>query len=389
MCAISGRTRSTQPCWRSCCSPTPNALNQGGRGAPYNAEGQNNDVDVGIPTTAQRETAQPAYGQITGVFPGGTANFFPGTNNDDAPDGPNGDAQTGYLWDSAIRAGLTVRNYGFFIDLGGSYTFTATPYADNAVQAYSTNPTLLPRTDPYFRSFDNNYPDLWRFNEWQREFNQFVANRDLPNLTFLRYMHDHMGNFGTADSAQTGLNFPEAQQADDDLAVGKTLEALSKSPYAGNTLVFVVEDDSQDGPDHVNAHRSTAYVVGPYVRQHALVSTRYTTVNMIRTIEEILKIDHLNLNDAYAQPMADVFDLSQRNWHFTAAASAFLKGTADATPSTKFADNDPANPVHLAAWWAAQTKGFDWSREDRVPADLFNRIVWRGFKGEAAYPVRR
>ncbi len=371
-------------------SPVPTALNQGGRGAPYNAEGQNNDVDVGIPTIGLRTAAQPAYQQITSAFPGGTANFFPGTNNDDAPDGPNGATQMGYLWDSAVKAGLTVRNYGFYIDLGGSYSFTATPYKDNAIQAYSTNPTLLTRTDQYFRSFDNNYPDLWRYNEWNREFQQFVRNGDLPNLTFLRYMHDHMGNFTSADNKLTGLNFPEAQQADDDLAVGLTLQTLAKSPYAGNTLVFVVEDDSQDGPDHVNAHRSTAYIVGPYVKQHALVSTFYTTVNMIRTIEDVLQIDHLNLNDAYASPMSEVFDTTMSpNWTFTATSSPFLRNTVDAGHGVKFADNDPANPVHLAAWWGEQTKGFDWSREDRVPADLFNRIVWRGFKGEQPYPMNR
>jgi YVTN family beta-propeller protein len=367
-------------------SPTPTALNQGGRGAPYNAEGQNNDVDVGIPTTAQRIAAQPNYKQVTSAMPGGTDNFFPGANNDVAPDGPDGAAQMGYLWNSAVKAGLTVRNYGYYIDLGAHYTSTATPYKDHAVQAYASDPTLLTRTDPYFRSFDNNYPDLWRFDEWNREFQQFVKNGDLPNLTLLRYMHDHMGNFGSADNKKTGLSFPEAQQADDDLAVGKTLETIAHSPYAGNTLVFVVEDDSQDGPDHVNAHRSTAYIVGPYVKQGAVVSTRYNTVNMIRTIEDILRIDHLNLNDAYAAPMEDVFDLTQATWNFTAVASPFLRGTVDAVPGTKFADNSAARPARTAAWWAEQTKGFDWSKEDRVPAELFNRIIWRGFKGEARYP---
>jgi DNA-binding beta-propeller fold protein YncE len=285
-----------------------------------------------------------------------------------------------------VKAGLTVRNYGYYIDLGAHYTSTATPYKDHAVQAYATDPTLLTRTDPYFRSFDNNYPDLWRFDEWNREFQQFVKNGDLPNLTLLRYMHDHMGNFGSADNKKTGLSFPEAQQADDDLAVGKTLETIAHSPYAGNTLVFVVEDDSQDGPDHVNAHRSTAYIVGPYVKQGAVVSTRYNTVNMIRTIEDILRIDHLNLNDAYAAPMEDVFDLTQATWNFTAVASPFLRGTVDAVPGTTFADNGAARPARTAAWWAEQTKGFDWSKEDRVPAELFNRIIWRGFKGEARYP---
>jgi DNA-binding beta-propeller fold protein YncE len=378
-------------------SPAPSPLNQGYRGAPYNAEGQNNDVDVGIATTAEREVAEPLYGDITKAFPGGTANFFPGTNNDAAPDGPDdGDKQTGYLWDAAVRAGLTVRNYGYYIDLipyslpagtpGYIPPTDSTPYANNDVQAYSTNPTLRGLTDPYFRSFDNNYPDFWRYNEWKREFDNFVTNGDLPNLTFLRFMHDHMGDF---HSAQGGINTPEAQQADDDYAVGLVADAVAHSKYRGNTLIFVVEDDAQDGPDHVDAHRSTAYIVGPYVKQKAVVSTFYTTVNMIRTIEDILGTDHLNLNDAYAAPMADVFDLNQATWTYRAAASPYLRGTADAVAGTHFSDNDVANPVHLASWWADQTKGFDWSREDRAPADLFNRVIWKGFNGDKPFPAIR
>ncbi len=380
-------------------SPAPSQLNQGGRGAPYDAEGQNSDVDVGISTLAGRETAEPLYAYLTSLFPGGTANFLPGTNNDAAPDGPDGDTQTGYLWDSALRAGLTVRNYGYYIDLvpynlppgtpGYIPPTDSTPFANNDVQAYSTNPTLIKYTDPYFRSFDNNYPDFWRFQEWQREFNLNVANKDLPNLTFLRLMHDHMGDFGTSFAAATGLNFPEAEQADDDYAVGLVAQTVAHSPYKDNTLIFVVEDDAQDGPDHVDAHRSTAYVIGPYVKQKAVVSTPYTTVNMLRTIEDILGIDHLNLNDAYAQPMYDLFDLSQSKWTFNAKPSPYLRGTADATSNIEYSDNLPATPAKSAAWWAAQTKGFDWSKEDHIPSDRFNRIIWQAFKGDAPYPTSR
>jgi DNA-binding beta-propeller fold protein YncE len=368
-------------------APVSSPINQYGysRGAPYDAEGQNSDVDVGIATLAGRTTAQPEYPLITSFAVGGTANFLPGTNNDAAPDGPDGATQTGYLWDSAVRAGLSIRNYGYFIDLGGSYANVPNPYQLGDIEAYSTNPTLINYTDPYFRSFDNNYPDYWRYLEWNREFQNYVTNGDLPSLTFLRYMHDHMGSFSTAVG---GINYPEAQQADDDYAVGLTLQTIAHSRYAKDTLVFVVEDDSQDGPDHVDAHRSTAYIVGPYVKKGAVDSTHYTTVNMIRTIEDILGIDHLNLNDAYAAPMADVFDTTQPpNWNFVATPSKYLSGTVDVTPDATFADTGAVHPAHSAAWWAAQTKGFDWSKEDRVPADKFNRIIWKGFKGNAPYPA--
>jgi len=147
------------------------------------------------------------------------------------------------------------------------------------------NPSLSPFTDIYFRGYDQNYPDLWRYNEWKREFDRFVADGNLPTLTLLRVSHDHMGSFGTA---LAGVNTPETQQADDDLAVGRLVEAVAHSPYAADTLFIITEDDCQDGPDHVDSHRSTTYIVGPYVKQNAVVSTRYSQVNVLRTIEDIL-----------------------------------------------------------------------------------------------------
>ncbi len=140
------------------------------------------------------------------------------------------------------------------------------------MQVRSLTPSLAARTDVYFRGYDNNYPDVWRFNEWKREFDGFVASGKLPSLEMVRFSHDHMGNFATALG---GINTPEAQQADNDLAVAKLIEAVAQSPYAADTLVIVTEDDCQDGPDHVDSHRATAYVVGPVRqagrrRQHAL-----------------------------------------------------------------------------------------------------------------------
>jgi hypothetical protein len=114
---------------------------------------------------------------------------------------------------------------------------------------------LAPYTDPYFRGFDNVWPDFYRYQEWAHEVDQCVAAGNLPALSFVRFMHDHR-NY---DTAQFGANTPEIQIADNDYAVGLLLEKLSKRPYAANTLVFVIED-AQDGPDHVDAHRSIALV---------------------------------------------------------------------------------------------------------------------------------
>jgi YVTN family beta-propeller protein len=276
--------------------------NYASRGASNDSEGTNRDVNVGLPTAGFRSqglggtATSGLYFSVAGTLTGGAANLLPGNNNDFATDGPSGAKQTGYLWDAALRAGLTVRDYGFFIDLS-PYNLPASsgglvPSA-NAAHGYfehtfalglkvagSTNPTFMSNnlTDPYFWGFDNAYPDAWREEEWAREFALYVANNSLPNLTLLRLMHDHTGNFGGSDPAVAGLSTPELQQADNDLAVGRVIDAVAHSPYAGNTLIFVLEDDAQDGPDHVDAHRSTAYIVGPYVKKHAVVSTRYTTV---------------------------------------------------------------------------------------------------------------
>lgn len=371
--------------------------NYANRGASNDSEGTNRNLNVGQATLAQRQQGEPLYSTIAGLFPGGAANLMPGTNNDFATDGPAGaPVQQGYIWDAALRAGLTIRNYGFFIDVA-RYTLDGTPFglslvqnpaATNTTVAYSTNPTLAPYTDPYFRGFDNVYPDVWREQEWAREFAQYDASNTLPSLTFLRLMHDHQGNFSTALG---GFDTPETQVADNDVSVGRVLDTVAHSKnYSGNTLIFVIEDDAQDGNDHMDAHRSIAFVAGPYVKHNAVVSTRYSTVNMVRTIEDVLGLGRLNLNDAYQRPMTDVFDLTQKTWTFTAVASAVLRTTvAAATGETEFAEGGELRSTHDAAYWAEQTRGFDFSAEDRVPAALFNQVLWDGLIGDRPYPATR
>src|SRR5260370_23697431 len=132
----------------------------------------------------------------------------------------------------------------------------------------------------------------------------------------VRIRHDHMGSFG---NALGDVNTPETQQADCDLALGRMVEAVANSRYAADTLFIVTEDDVQDGPDHVDSHRGTAYVVGPYVKQGAVISTRYNQVNALRTIEDVLGTKHLNLNTAFQRPMVDVFAIhSSGRWTLAA-----------------------------------------------------------------------
>ena len=364
------------------------------RGLSYESEGSNRNVPVGLTSQAARDNATGGqYTSLSATLPGGQANLLAGPGNHAATDAPYG-VQRGYIFDAVLQAGGTVRNYGFEVNNIGSIGTLAAPIADpfaaGVVQVAELNPSLVPITDVYFRGFDQVYPDLYRFNEWNREFQQYVASNNLPSLELVRLSHDHMGSFTTA---QSGVNTPETQQADNDLSVGRLVEAVAHSPYANSTVILVTEDDCQDGPDHVDSHRTTAYAVGAYVKQGVVVSTRYNQVSMLRTIEDLLGTQHLNLNTAYQRPMADVFDVtSSGSWTYTATASRVLANTtlALAENGIRYADNDgPIVPKHDAAYWAKATRGFDFSDADRVPVDLFNEVLWEGMKDGLPYPTHR
>jgi DNA-binding beta-propeller fold protein YncE len=352
-----------------------------GRGLSYDSEGTNRNVNVGYPTLAQRLAANPLSPDDPDVLPG--------TTNTAAPDGPEGEEGAGFLWDGALRAGLTIRNYGFFVDearynLPEPYTPLSipedpTPFADNLQVAYITSEVLRPWSDIYFRGFDMTFPDYFRFTEWLRDFN---AN-GLSNLTFLRIPHDHTGNFSTAIY---GVNTPELDEADNDYAVGLVVQTIADSPFKDDTLVVVIEDDAQDGGDHVDAHRSVCFIAGPYVKQGAVVSTAYNTLSVVRTIEDILGISHSNLNDSLARPMTHVFDTKQKTWTFKAVPSNLLISTTLPIPSSAYASNIKLRSKHDAAYWAKATEGMDFSAEDHVDGQQFNRILWKGVMGDKPYP---
>ena len=367
------------------------------RGLSYESEGSNRNVPVNLATVAARDAASGVagttnYSTAADSLLGGADNLLTGTGNHASADAPFG-VQGGYIFSAVLRAGGTVRNYGFLVNNIGSIGTIASPVSDpfaaGVVQVAPLDPSLAALTDVYFRGYDQNYPDLWRYNEWKREFDQFVAQRNLPSLSLMRVSHDHMGSFGTALG---GVNTPETQQADDDLAVGRLVQAVSESPYAADTLIIVTEDDCQDGPDHVDSHRATTYFVGPYVKHGAVVSTRYSQVNALRTIEDVLGTEHINLNTAFQRPMADVFDIgSSAAWSYVSQASTVLASTTLAQApgglGARFASGPVVKPRHGARYWARVTAGFDFSDADRVPPARFNRVVWRGLMGRKPYPA--
>jgi DNA-binding beta-propeller fold protein YncE len=365
-------------------------VNYGKGGCNYDSEGTARNVDVAITGVAARQAEQPIYPP--------DPNLLPGNANEVEADGPTGEEGAGYIWDAALKAHLSVRDYGFYTDIGalevredlGLISPTlAYPHATKPPTQveWSAKKELLKLTDPYFWPFDQSYPDFFRYKEWEREFNQQVKSNTFPNLVLLRYDHDHFGSFSTASF---GVNTPELQIADDDYAVGLTVDKIAHSPYANSTLIFVIEDDPQDGADHVSGDRSLAFIVGPYVQQGAVVSNFYTTVNMVRTIEEVLGTSQLSVHDAGVPPMTAAFNISQPpTWTYSAVPSSVLYNTG-LPILNKYVQNPDAIPhtTHDAAWWAAKTAGMDFSREDLNDPQTFNRIIWEGMMGDKPYPTR-
>ena len=370
------------------------------RGLSYEGEGQNRNIPSNLGTVAERDLffdptgATTPYSTATASLSGSTPNILAGDGDHAATDGPTG-YQQGYIFNAVLNAGGSVRNYGWMANTPGSIGTLQNPVTDpfavGIIQTTAANAVINQNGfyDPYFRAYDQAYPDFWRFNEWNREFQQFVADGNLPTLEMIRGLsHDHTGSFS---SALGGVNTPELQQADNDYAVGLLVQTVAHSPYANNTLVIIIEDDSQDGADHVDSHRATTYFVGPYVRKQAVVSTSYSQRNVLRTIEDILGTEHLNLNTYYARPMADVFDTrSSGQWTFNATASTLLKLTNLGLnlKNVNFVAGPDVKPTHTAQWWADKTRGFDFSAEDRVPTELYNKILWEGLKGTPAPAVQ-
>jgi DNA-binding beta-propeller fold protein YncE len=361
-------------------------VNYARRGLAYEAE----QADRNIPTAldlAARRASNPAIPDDPDLLPGEALLNAPDAADDDAPG-------KGFLWDAALRAGLSVRNYGFSdasvydADVPGSVPLIRDPAGEHHIIWTPADRQLASRSDPYFRGFDQKMPDYWRVLEWQREFAQQESSGTMPALTLLRLSHDHFGDF---DKAIDGVNTVETEMADNDYAIGMVAERIAASRFRDSTLIFIIEDDAQNGADHVDARRSIAFVVGPYVRQHALVSTRYTTISMLRTIESVLGLKPLGLNDALAAPMADLFDLSLKDWSYQARAADVLRTTKLPIPADRFVARSVASLAcrpHDAAYWVDAMRGQDFRTEDHLDTAAFNAALWRGL-GSGPEPADR
>ena len=255
----------------------------------------------------------------------------------------------GFIWDHSARHNVSFRSYGEFVSKG-------VPTLD-----------VLKGHTAVYTGYDLSIRDTSRFYQWRNDFDSLVAANALPQLSTLRFGNDH------TEGMRAGKATPFAHAADNDLAVGMFIEHLSRSPVWKESVVFILEDDAQNGPDHVDAHRSTAYVVGPYVKRKYVDHTMYSTSGMLRTIELILGMPPMTQYDAAATPMWRCFTNKPDYTAFD-----HLPANVDLN------DKNPANtPL------AVLSEKFDWSKEDAVPDLTFNEILWQGIKSTAApSPVR-
>ena len=271
-------------------------------------------------------------------------------------------ASVGYIWDNAYDHGVSFRDYG-----------EGTPWDDPSNCASGTVFSDLTRlhsrfgqhVDPKFPGWNMDCSDhAVREAEWEREFDQYVRNGNLPGLSIVYFPNDHTK--GTAAGQAT----PEAYMADNDLAVGRMVEAVSHSRYWRSTAIVTVEDDAQDGPDHVDAHRSPALVISPYTQSGTVDSTHYDTAAAIATIEDLLGMEPMSVFDQRATRMWASFRQHPNLRPYQAI-------TPDVTPYG--APGYPTNPANapLARESAAQ----DLSVPDRVNEGIFNEATWKSVKG--------
>jgi hypothetical protein len=325
------------------------------------------------------------------------------------------DPGTGFLWDNLAKHNLTYRIYGEFIhgvwcrdqarqappegtpaiasstcptsvinkgdklpDNVGNPPGSASPWpwaVPVLKQMRPTKAALRDHFDPLFPDFNTDYPDQLRADEFLREFAGFVkargSGKGLPQYVLLYLPDDHTG--GTRPNKPT----PQASVADNDLAVGRVVDAVSHSPYWDDTAIFIIEDDAQDGADHVDAHRSTAYVVSKYAPHPGkpfLDHHFYTTVSMVHTMEALLGLPPMNLFDSTAPLMSPLFSGPGDHAPFQADDKNLRSGLLYKT-------NQRTAPG------AKESSRMDFSRPDAANAQELNAILWRDAKGDTPMPA--
>ncbi len=404
--------------------------NYSGRGRNYDYEGSNNNYPTGgFPASDPYGAplvgpASPFYGKAAPAIA-------------DVSEAPGG-----HIWDAAKNAGLTYRNYGYFTSFGvgpaanlqlpsnlpgsaglqpagiipttvsgaaadlskaGVSDFDMRGYDQNFADseasyyyAYGAFPAITGTQTAYPTQSDQSSPALYsiptfghynspsRVSEFKREFAEMLkadpTGGTVPNMLLLKYSNDHTQGFRSNGK----IHSPRSGNADNDYAVGQTVDLLSHSPIWNDTAVFIIEDDAQDGPDHIDSHRSVCFVVSPYIKKNSVDHTFYNTDSVLKTMELLLNIPPMSQYDATANPILD-FDTAPSNGGVYAAIlpdPAIIKELN--TPTAKLKPGTPE--YHLAAL----SNKMDFKHPDSAPAGLLNQIIWKSVKGvHSKMPVPR
>jgi hypothetical protein len=295
----------------------------------------------------------------------------------------------GFIWDDALAHGKTFRDYGEFTTGHNHWTDPSRKknfkfidaYQDYLNGTHEITYTCEPDVEtlrPYFRadwpSWGLNVPDQVRASKFIEDLKRYEQEGTFPEFTILWLPNDHTS--GTT----AGAPKPESQVADNDLAVGKVVEAVSHSSFWKDTCIFGIEDDPQNGWDHVSGYRTTAYVISPYTKRRAVVSTQYNQTSLLRTMELVLGLPPMNQMDATATPMFDCFT-----------------DTADLTPFDSVTNNVPLDEINpspkkisdpLLRKDAYVSASLPLRLPDQCPEDALNQILWRAAKGsQVPYPL--
>lgn len=266
----------------------------------------------------------------------------------------------GYLWDNALQAGLTVRDYGEWAE---NVKSAAGPRQIGKVQ----DAAIAADVDMNYRSFDLEYSDVNRAHEFIREWQQFEAKGEAPQLMIVWMGNDH------TEGTKPGALTPFAYAADNDYGVGLLVDAVSHSKLWNSTAIFVIEDDAQSGPDHVDSHRAPAWVVSPYTHRGMVDSTMYNQMSVLRTMELILGLRPMTHFDAGARPMFGSFSDQPDARPYTAI-----------TPKVSLTERNPST-----APGAARSARMDFSDADRVDDAELNAVLWRAIKHSEPPPPTR
>jgi DNA-binding beta-propeller fold protein YncE len=298
-------------------------------------------------------------------------------------------APTGFIWDNALRHGKTLRDYGEFAmpavrwadpNRPGEPDWTACwreynrPRGEIIFGCQPAIESLRPHLASGTVGWDMDVPDAFRADYFIRELEEYEKQGFFPDLIIICLPNDHTS--GTKEGTPT----PAAYAADNDLAFGRIVEAIGRSKFWKDTVIFGIEDDPQDGWDHVSGYRTTAYVISPYTKRGLVVSTPYNQVSILRTIEQILGLPPMNQFDAAADPMFDCFTETPDFEPFKAVPNRIALDEMN-PPKEKIAD--PLLRRH-----AAQSARLNFKRVDACPEDVLNRILWHAVKGSSVpYPA--